>query len=199
MSIASASLRKPKPPGQDGGWRMVASEGFAEFLREQLTPLGHVTMRRMFGKTGVFCNGLMFGMVADNTLYFRVDDQNRGGVQGGRVRSVPQRREERAQHRPRLLARAGAAVRRSRWACHVGAGGAGGGAPGRGGEGTSGATANIKAATGIAAGPSLVAAPSLREQGWCLSLDSLPGCFDGSVQRHRQSGPNYASTARRPI
>ena len=56
---------------------MVASESFAEFLCEQLAPLGRVTMRRMFGKTGVFCNGLMLGMVTENTLYFRVDDDNR--------------------------------------------------------------------------------------------------------------------------
>jgi DNA transformation protein len=57
---------------------MVASASFAEFLREQLAPLGRVTMRRMFGKTDVFCDGLMFGMVRDNTLYFRVDDHNPG-------------------------------------------------------------------------------------------------------------------------
>ena len=56
---------------------MAASDSFAEFLSEQLAPLGLVTMRRMFGKTGVFCDGLMLGMVADNTLYFRVDDDNR--------------------------------------------------------------------------------------------------------------------------
>ena|SRR5579883_1683605 len=56
---------------------MVASDSFADFLREQLAPLGHITLRRMFGKTGVFCNGLMLGMVTDNTLYFRVDDYNR--------------------------------------------------------------------------------------------------------------------------
>ena len=56
---------------------MVASDSFAEFLREQLAPLGRVTTRRMFGKTGVFCNGLMLGMVTNDTLYFRVDDQNR--------------------------------------------------------------------------------------------------------------------------
>jgi DNA transformation protein len=56
---------------------MVASDGFAEFLREQLAPLGRVTTRRMFGKTGVFCDGFMLGMVRDNTLYFRVDDDNR--------------------------------------------------------------------------------------------------------------------------
>jgi DNA transformation protein len=56
---------------------MVASDSFAEFLREQLAPLGHITVRRMFGKTGVFCDGLMLGIVTDNTLYFRVDDGNR--------------------------------------------------------------------------------------------------------------------------
>ena len=56
---------------------MVASASFAEFLREQLAPVGPITMRRMFGKTGVFCDGVMLGMVTDNTLYFRVDDGNR--------------------------------------------------------------------------------------------------------------------------
>jgi DNA transformation protein and related proteins len=56
---------------------MVASDSFAEFLREQLAPLGRLSMRRMFGKTGVFCNGLMFGMITEDTLYLRVDDQNR--------------------------------------------------------------------------------------------------------------------------
>jgi DNA transformation protein len=56
---------------------MVASHGFAEFLRDQLAPLGRITTRRMFGKTGVFCNGLMLGMVTNDTLYFGVDDHNR--------------------------------------------------------------------------------------------------------------------------
>ena len=55
---------------------MVASDSFTELLREQLAPLGPLAMRRMFGKTGVFCDGLMFGMVADDTLYFRVDAHN---------------------------------------------------------------------------------------------------------------------------
>jgi len=56
---------------------VVASDSFAEFLREELAPLGRVTMRRMFGKTGVFCDGAMLGMVRDNTLYLRIDDLNR--------------------------------------------------------------------------------------------------------------------------
>ncbi|WP_395713091.1 TfoX/Sxy family protein [Reyranella sp.] len=56
---------------------MVASASFAEFLRDQLAPLGHLSMRRMFGKTGVFCQGVMFGMVTEDTLYVRVDNHNR--------------------------------------------------------------------------------------------------------------------------
>src|SRR6516164_5958128 len=66
---------------------MVASDAFAEFLREQLASLGRVTMRRMFGKTGVFCDGLMLGMVTDDTLYFRVDDHNRAVFK--EVQSLP--------------------------------------------------------------------------------------------------------------
>src|SRR5215813_14520213 len=56
---------------------MVASESFADFLSEQLSSLGRISMRRMFGKTGVFCDGFMLGMVTENTLYFRVDAGNR--------------------------------------------------------------------------------------------------------------------------
>lgn len=66
---------------------MVASNDFAEFLRDQLAPLGRITMRRMFGKTGVFCDGVMLGMVTDNTLYFRVDDQN--GATFAEARDAP--------------------------------------------------------------------------------------------------------------
>jgi len=66
---------------------MVASDNFAEFLREQFAPLGRVTMRRMFGKTGVFCDGLMLGMVRDDTLYLRVDDDNRAAF--GEAQSFP--------------------------------------------------------------------------------------------------------------
>jgi hypothetical protein len=46
---------------------MVTSDAFAEFLGEQLASVGHITMRRMFGKTGGFCDGVMLSMVTENT------------------------------------------------------------------------------------------------------------------------------------
>jgi DNA transformation protein len=56
---------------------MVASAEFTSFLKELLAPLGEASVRRMFGKSGVFIEGVMLGMVTDNTLYLRVDDLNR--------------------------------------------------------------------------------------------------------------------------
>src|SRR5215467_13757229 len=79
--LRSEDDRRLRELRQAEGSRMVASDSFAEFLRELLAPLGRVTMRRMFGKTGVFCDGLMLGMVTDNTLYFRVDDDNRAAFE----------------------------------------------------------------------------------------------------------------------
>jgi len=55
---------------------MVASPGHLEFLRDALSPLGRITPRRMFGSTGLFCDGVMFALVSDDTLYFRVDDES---------------------------------------------------------------------------------------------------------------------------
>ncbi len=61
---------------------MVASSGYLEFLVEQLAPLGRVSARRMFGKTGIFCHGVMLGLVSDDALYLRVDDGNRDALRG---------------------------------------------------------------------------------------------------------------------
>ena len=56
---------------------MVASEDFGSHLCDELSPLGAISLRRMFGKTGLFCSGVMFAMVANDDLYLRVDDHNR--------------------------------------------------------------------------------------------------------------------------
>ncbi len=48
-----------------------------EYLVEQLEALGAVHARRMFGGYGLFLETLMFGIVADDTLYLKADDTNR--------------------------------------------------------------------------------------------------------------------------
>jgi DNA transformation protein len=53
------------------------SDGFRQFLEDQFAPVGGVSLRAMFGGLGVFRGGIMFALVADETLYLRVDGGNR--------------------------------------------------------------------------------------------------------------------------
>jgi DNA transformation protein len=50
---------------------------FVTYLLEQLAPLGAVTAKSMFGGWGIYHKGRMFALVADDTLYIKVDDTNR--------------------------------------------------------------------------------------------------------------------------
>ncbi len=53
---------------------MSASSQFLEMVQEALAPLGQVSVRRMFGGAGIYCNGVMFGLTDDDTLYLKADD-----------------------------------------------------------------------------------------------------------------------------
>lgn len=57
---------------------MSVSESFRQYVMEQLEEAGPVSSRRMFGGVGISCQGLFFALIASNTLYFKVDDSNRG-------------------------------------------------------------------------------------------------------------------------
>ena len=55
---------------------MPASREFCDFLVEQLNGFGPVELKRMFGGAGLFRDGLMFALVAEDVLFFKVDDEN---------------------------------------------------------------------------------------------------------------------------
>ena len=57
---------------------MVTTD-FRDFALEQLrraTPAA-ITHRAMFGGVGVYADGLFFALMADDLLYFKVDDETR--------------------------------------------------------------------------------------------------------------------------
>lgn len=56
---------------------MAARSEFVDYLLGQLAPVGPAMARSMFGGHGIYLHGTMFGLVADDTLYFKVDDANR--------------------------------------------------------------------------------------------------------------------------
>jgi len=55
---------------------MSLSPAFKDYLLDLFEPVGPLTIRSMFGGDGVFRDGLMFGLVADEVLYLKVDAQN---------------------------------------------------------------------------------------------------------------------------
>ena len=50
---------------------------FVDYLLEQLASLGEVSARGMFGGWGIYHEGRMFALVAEDTLYLKADDANR--------------------------------------------------------------------------------------------------------------------------
>lgn len=56
---------------------MAVSVSFRTYLLEQLGQIRPVTSRPMFGGLCFFAEGRAFALVAQDTLYFKVDDSNR--------------------------------------------------------------------------------------------------------------------------
>ena len=57
---------------------MAVSASYRAFVLEQLGEVAPVSAKSMFGGVGVYANGLFFALMDNDTLYFKVDDSNRG-------------------------------------------------------------------------------------------------------------------------
>lgn len=51
---------------------------FKDYVLDQLRTFGGAGARAMFGGFGVYKGGVMFGLIAFDELYLKVDDTNRG-------------------------------------------------------------------------------------------------------------------------
>lgn len=47
-----------------------------DYIRDIFSAFGPVSVRRMFGGAGIYADGLMFALVADDVIYLKVDAQN---------------------------------------------------------------------------------------------------------------------------
>ena len=56
---------------------MKTSEEFAAYSAELLSTVGRIVVRRMFGGYGLYCDGTMFALIADDVLYLKADEGNR--------------------------------------------------------------------------------------------------------------------------
>jgi DNA transformation protein len=56
---------------------VTVSTDYLAYVLDQLAQLGEVSSKRMFGGVGLYSDEFFFGLIADDTLYLRVDDSNR--------------------------------------------------------------------------------------------------------------------------
>ena len=56
---------------------MPVSSDYLAYVLEQLAGLAGLSARRMFGGVGLYCEELFFGLIDNDTLYLRVNDDNR--------------------------------------------------------------------------------------------------------------------------
>jgi DNA transformation protein and related proteins len=57
---------------------MAVTDDYLRYVLEQLAGLGHVVTRRMFGAVGLYHDGRFFGLISADTVYFKVNESNRG-------------------------------------------------------------------------------------------------------------------------
>lgn len=55
----------------------VEPDSFQEFVEDQLSRLGRVEIRRMFGGAGIYKDGVFFGALHKERLYFKTDEESR--------------------------------------------------------------------------------------------------------------------------
>ena len=60
------------------GLTMSRSGEFVDFVIEQMSSVGGLRVRAMFGGYGVYQNDRIFAIIAEDTLYFKVDAVTRG-------------------------------------------------------------------------------------------------------------------------
>ena len=56
---------------------LQVTPAFRAFVLDQLTELGEVEPRAMFGGVGLYRRGVFFAILANDVLYFKVDDKTR--------------------------------------------------------------------------------------------------------------------------
>lgn len=56
---------------------MAVSKSYRDFVLEQLGRVTPVTGKAMFGGVGIYAQGLFFALIAEDRLYFKVNDTTR--------------------------------------------------------------------------------------------------------------------------
>jgi len=66
---------------------MSSELDFVQFVTEQMEDAGNVTYRKMFDNYGIYCNGIIFGLICDNQVFIKSTERGKKFV--GEVVEAP--------------------------------------------------------------------------------------------------------------
>ncbi len=59
---------------------MATKQSTVDFILDQLSVLGNVAARKMFGEYALYCEGKVVGLVCDDTLYIKITEPGKNFV-----------------------------------------------------------------------------------------------------------------------
>ena len=56
---------------------MASNPDFVQYIADQCAGAGKITVKKMFGDYGIYCYGIIFGLICDNRFYLKPTDAGR--------------------------------------------------------------------------------------------------------------------------
>lgn len=56
---------------------MACSSDFVQYIIDQCSAAGEISVKKMFGDYGIYCNGKIFGLICDDRFYVKPTDAGR--------------------------------------------------------------------------------------------------------------------------
>ena len=50
---------------------MASNPDFVQYIADQCAKAGEITVKKMFGDYGIYCDGIIFGLICDNRFYLK--------------------------------------------------------------------------------------------------------------------------------
>ena len=56
---------------------MASNTDFVQYIADQCAGAGEITVKKMFGDYGIYCNGKIFGLICDDCFYLKPTEEVR--------------------------------------------------------------------------------------------------------------------------
>lgn len=56
---------------------MASTQDFAQYIADQCAGAGDISLKKMFGEYGIYCDGKIFGLICDDRFYVKPTEAGR--------------------------------------------------------------------------------------------------------------------------